>query len=197
MEADRGVIVDLRRGRPARLLLAAAVALLALAGVAGLLRWLYPLPYVPLIVAEAGRNGLDPLLVAAVIRVESRFRPDATSSVGARGLMQILPETGRWVAGRIGLRTFHPDQLFQPEVNVAVGTWYLAYLRTEFGGNLAAALAAYNGGRHNVRAWLKSGRWDGTVSGAGAIPFPETRYFVRAVMRDWRIYRWLYGTPRP
>lgn len=187
------MILDLRKGRPARLLLVATGAFLALWGAVALLRWLYPLDHAAAIAGAAERHGLDPLLVAAVIRVESRFRPDATSSVGARGLMQILPETGRWIAARMGLKPFHPDDLFRPEVNIEVGTWYLAHLRAEFGGNLVAALAAYNGGRNNVRAWLDAGRWDGTVSRAASIPFPETRHFVRAVMRDWRIYRWIYG----
>lgn len=195
MGADGGVIIDLRRW--GRFLAAAVLAFLVARGAVAAAQWLYPLRYTAIVAAEARKNALDPHLVAAVIRVESRYRPQATSSVGARGLMQVLPETGRWAAGRLGIHSFHPDQLFEPETNVAVGTWYLAHLRAEFNGNILAALAAYNGGRHNVHAWLQSGRWDGTLAGLGGIPFPETRHFVRAVMRDYHVYRWLYGPQGP
>lgn len=188
------VILDLRRWR--RPLAALAVLLTALA-LYGTARWVagqvFPLRYRDLIAAEARRNGLDPLVLAAVIRVESGFRPEATSSVGARGLMQVVPETGAWAARRMGRPVFHPDQLFDPAVNVSVGAWYLAALRREFGGSLPAALAAYNGGRQNVRRWLDAGRWDGSASDMAAIPFPETRHFVRRVLVNHRVYRWLYG----
>lgn len=172
-------------------LLALAVAT---AGIA-LLRSLYPLPYRDLVAAAAARHGLDPCLVAAVIRVESRFHPGAVSSVGARGLMQVLPETGAWVAGRMGLQPFRAEMLYDPAVNVAIGTWYLAYLRDEFGGSLPASLAAYNAGRQPVRQWLAAGLWDGSERGLARVPYPETRRFVRWVLRDYRVYRLLYRFP--
>lgn len=152
---------------------------------------LYPVRYADIVVAESRRNALSPMLTWAVIRVESRFRPDATSSSGARGLMQIMPETGLWAAGEMG-RELRIEELYDPGTNIAIGTWYLAELKREF-GTVPAALAAYNGGRHNVRQWLQSGQWDGTMGGVEGIPFPETRYFVRQVMRDYRVYSWLYG----
>lgn len=189
------VIVDLRRWRrlPAVagvLFLVAAVLYIA---VRFLAVQLFPVRYGELITREAARHNLDPLLLAAVIRVESSFRPDAVSVVGARGLMQIVPETGAWVAREMPWPGFHPDRLFDPAVNIPMGAWYLAYLRREFGGSLPAALAAYNGGRHNVRRWLDSGGWDGEAETVQAIPFPETRHFVRRVLINHRIYRWLYG----
>ncbi len=176
-------------------LLLVAVAAVAAAFLGA--RWLYPLHYRDLVFAAAVRHGLDPWLVAAVIRVESRFNPGAVSSAGARGLMQVLPGTGEWVAGRIGLRAFRAEMLYDPEVNVAIGTWYLAHLRDEFGGSVPASLAAYNAGRQVVAEWLAAGLWDGSERGAGRIPFPETRRFVRAVLRDYRVYRLLYAPLQP
>lgn len=186
-----------------RLLLLAALGGLVFGALLGI-RWLYPFPYRDIIVAQSGRLGLDPRLVAAVIRVESRFFPGAVSSVGARGLMQVLPETGRWAAGRLGLTGFRSEMLYDPVVNITIGTWYLAHLLDQFEGRapaagarlptgLPAALAAYNAGRQVVDAWLAVGVWDGTEAGANRIPFPETRAFVRRVLRDYRVYRALYG----
>lgn len=191
------------RGRRALRIALLAVVLAATTGygAAAAARWLYPLAHDEVIAADAARNGLDPFLVAAVIRVESRFLPEAVSEVGARGLMQVLPATGRWVAAQIGIPRYRDDMLFDPAVNIAIGTWYLAYLRAEFDGGLPASLAAYNAGRHNVRQWLASGRWDGSERGLAAVPFPETRLFVHRVLWDYRVYSRLYRdrfpTPAP
>jgi len=187
------------RGRPVLSRRRFSLLLAALGATAAVFlgaRWLYPLPYSESVFAAAARHGLDPLLVAAVIRVESRFHPGAVSAAGARGLMQVLPGTGEWVAGRIGLRGFRAEMLYDPAVNVAIGTWYLAYLRDEFGGSVPASLAAYNAGRQVVAEWLAAGLWDGSERSADRIPFPETRRFVRAVLRDYRVYRLLYAPLR-
>lgn len=200
-----------RRGLRRLLLLLAALGGLTYVVLQGI-HWLYPFPYREIIVAQSGRHGLDPRLVAAVIRVESRFFPGAVSSVGARGLMQILPETGRWAAGQLGLTGFRSEMLYDPVVNVTLGTWYLAHLLDQYEGRapagdggpsaaggarlptgLPAALAAYNAGRQVVDAWLAAGVWDGSEAGSNGIPFPETRAFVRRVLRDYRVYRALYG----
>lgn len=153
---------------------------------------LYPFPYREVITAEARANDLEPLLVAAVIRVESKFQPDRVSSRDARGLMQVVPETGLWVAEQMNIGPIEADDLFDVEVNVAIGTWYLASLRDEFDQNLVAALAAYNGGRGNVNHWMEEGVWDGHLDTLDRIPYRETREFVRRVLDDYQIYRWLY-----
>ncbi|MFZ5824510.1 MAG: lytic transglycosylase domain-containing protein [Bacillota bacterium] len=154
-------------------------------------RW-YPLTYETIILRRARENGLDPYLVAAVIRAESRFRPEATSPQGARGLMQIMPETGEWAAGQMQL-DFHPDYLYEPEYNIRIGCWYLANLVKEFEGDTVLALAAYNGGRNNVKKWLSERRWTGESHTLEQIPFPETRHYVAVVLRDYKRYLWLYG----
>ncbi|MDN5345513.1 MAG: soluble lytic murein transglycosylase [Clostridia bacterium] len=138
----------------------------------------------------ARQEGVDPLLVAAVTRVESKFYPGARSDQGARGLMQLMPDTARLAAGHLGL-PYDPEKLFNPEYNLRLGTWYLAALLREF-HDLAPALAAYNGGRGNVHNWLERGVWDGSSRNLRQIPFPETRAFVRQVLQNYRIYRFLY-----
>ncbi len=170
---------------------------LALAGVA-CLYGAHPLRYRTELAATAARHGFDPLFLAAVVKVESGFDPLATSSRGARGLMQVMPETARWVAGELGWSRFDAASLYDPAVSLTLGGWYLAYLRDrEFGGRLVPALAAYNAGRDAVRLWLARGSWDGTVAGADSIPYPETRSFVRRVGRVYRVYRLLYFRWRP
>lgn len=152
----------------------------------------YPWPYRDEITQAARQLNIDPCLLAALVRVESRFDARAESAEGARGLMQVMPETAAWAAGQIGLRGFQEDQLYQPETNLLIGSWYLTHLFEDFQGNQTAGLAAYNAGRVNVHDWLKSGQWKGTMADVDRIPFPETQLYLRAVMRDYDIYGYLY-----
>lgn len=159
-------------------------------------RWaltvLYPLEYREIIFERAREHGLDPFLVAAVIRTESHFRPGATSPQGARGLMQIMPETGRWAAAQMQI-PYSEELLYDPDYNIRMGCWYLAELHREF-GDTVLALAAYNGGRTNVARWLAQRQWTGEHRTLEQIPFSETRRYVAVVMRDYRWYRWLYAS---
>lgn len=154
---------------------------------------LYPFHYREYIVKEATLHGLSPFLVAAVIRVESKFQPRATSDQGARGLMQIMPETGAWVARRLGMESFHPDLLYDPALNIRIGTWYLSELNREFGNDLTLALAAYNGGRGNVAGWLAQVPAHERPFSVEDIPFAETRAFVARVFTDYQRYEMIYG----
>ncbi|REJ38343.1 MAG: lytic transglycosylase [Bacillota bacterium] len=177
-------------GLALRLLVAAAVAV-------SLLRWAYPLDYRDVIVANARRHGLDPALVASVIRVESGFNPEAVSPRGALGLMQVMPATGQWVAGQMGMEGFMPDHLHDPETNIAMGTWYLADLMRTFDGDLVLALAAYNAGRGNVSRWISerpgaAARDRSLDSRLAGIPSPATPRFVRRVLDGQRVYDLLY-----
>ncbi|MEW6243288.1 MAG: lytic transglycosylase domain-containing protein [Bacillota bacterium] len=157
------------------------------------LRWLYPLKYSHAIVAQGNANGIDPMLVAAVINVESRFRHDVVSPKGAMGLMQVMPETARWVASEVPVSPFYAELLLEPEVNITIGTWYLRFLVEEFDGNIDHALAAYNGGRTRVKRWLAECK-DST--GVDWIPLKETREFVQKVKRNYRMYLLLYNLGR-
>ena len=153
----------------------------------------YPWPYRTEITRVAKRLDMDPYLLAALVRVESRFNPNAESVMGARGLMQVMPETATWAAQQIGLQDFHEDQLYQPEINLLIGSWYLNHLFNDFKGNQVTGLAAYNAGRGNVHAWLETGQWKGTIADVEHIPFPETQLYLRAVMRDYELYKYLYS----
>lgn len=155
-------------------------------------RIFYPFPYREAVERWASEYGVDARLVAAVIRVESGFEPTARSSKGARGLMQIMPETGAWVAERLGLGPVKAEDLDEPELNLRLGTWYLAYQIRAFNGDLTLALAAYNGGGANVRRWLEEERWSGSVDDLHQIPFGETRMYVQRVLATYERYCLLY-----
>lgn len=157
------------------------------------LRWRYPLEYGQQINSSAKKNGLDPALVAAVIHEESDFDPASESEAGAIGLMQLMPETALWVAGKTGGSGFDVSDLTDADINIAYGCWYLSYLVDRYGGSEMLALAAYNGGAENVDAWLYGASADGReFSSTADIPFKETRLFIADVMEGKDIYRRAY-----
>ncbi|HLA24224.1 MAG TPA: transglycosylase SLT domain-containing protein [bacterium] len=150
-------------------------------------RLAYPRAFWPLIVPEAARHGLDPLLVLAVIREESRFDPRAVSSANAVGLMQLLPSTARGVLGRpVG-----PTALMEPALNIRAGTAYLAGLLRAFQGTTPLAVGAYNAGPGGVRRHAALARSD-LDRFVEELPYAETRAYVQRVMQSYGIYRWLY-----
>lgn len=153
----------------------------------------FPFPYRPLVETYAASRELDPMLVAAVIQAESKFKPQAVSNQGARGLMQMMPETAQWVARNIGEEAFFEEHLNEPEISIRFGTWYLASLKQEFQGNEVLMLAAYNGGRGTVRQWMKTYGWNFSFQDVKAIPYGETREYVERVLSSRERYRQLYG----
>ena len=143
----------------------------------------YPLRYEAIIRAHAKNYDLDPALLAAVIYTESRFNARAESKAGARGLMQLLPDTARGVAARTGGDGFVVDDLYMPEINVRYGSWYLRNLLNRYDDE-QTALAAYHAGRGNVDRWRSEGV---------GIQFPETRSYVANVERAKKIYAESYA----
>ncbi len=169
------------------------VAALLVAGAAALgAYWvqlrLYPYDLQPVIEPAAARYGLDPLFVAAVIRTESNFRADARSGVGALGLMQIMPDTGEWIAGKNNW-SYSDDMLLDRGYNIEMGCWYLNYLSGRFDSDTTLALAAYNAGEGTVRKWVQQG---GIGVNGEDIPFAETRNFVKRVLNAYEAYKRLY-----
>jgi soluble lytic murein transglycosylase len=150
-----------------------------------------PLQYSSMIRQEAAAKHLDPALVAAVIYAETKFDP-RTSSAGAVGLMQLLPQTATFLAERSGATTFSTADLSTPQVNIAYGSYYLRYLLNEYHGDTVLALAAYNGGETNVNNWVSSAHADGQRFRVGDIPFPETRAYVQRVLSARGQYRKTY-----
>ncbi len=141
---------------------------------------------------QAADKHLDPALIAAVIYAESKFEP-RTSSAGAEGLMQILPETAYYIAHLSGGRTFTAADLATPQINVAYGSYYLRYLLDHYSGNEMLAVAAYNGGLANVDRWVRHARAEGGSLTVAAIPFPETREYVQRVLGAQHEYRVTYA----
>ena len=152
-----------------------------------------PLRHEDIIRQQAEEKGLDPALLAAVIYAESRFRDGRTSPAGAKGLMQLTPETARYIARKSGGTAFVVDDLATPQVNISYGAWYLRYLLERYGGDRAMALAAYNAGLGNVDRWVAAARARGGELTVEAIPFPETRAYVERVLDARRRYRDAYA----
>ncbi len=150
---------------------------------------LYPVHYRDALLHAAAENDLDPALVAAVVREESRFRPDAMSSQGAMGLMQLMPETAQWIVSVSEIADNSATALLDPQMNLHIGCWYLAHLLDIFGDSEVLAVAAYNGGTGRVLRWLQEGVWDGSLERLEEIPAGETREFLRRVTISHRVYR--------
>jgi len=170
-----------------RAVAAGVVAVVALAGGAAWIvqtepgwyqRLRYPLRYEQIVLAHAENYRLDPALLAAVIYAESKFDPSAESRAGAIGLMQLLPDTAKGIAVRTGGRRFVVADLYDPELNVRYGSWYLRHLLDRYDDE-RTALAAYHAGQGNVDEWRRKG---------SGIAFPETRSYVDKVLRVRRVY---------
>ena len=143
------------------------------------------------IVSSSRENGLDPVLVAALIRQESNFNPAATSPAGARGLMQLMPDVGRSLASAKGIAPWNSDLLYDPATNIKLGTAHLSVLTRKY-PEVVKALAAYNAGESRVEKWAtKAGAADPEVF-AERIPFVETRDYVRTILRNRAYYQALY-----
>ena len=150
----------------------------------------FPMPFKAAVVARAQQIGLDPAFVYGLIRQESRFIMDAKSTVGASGLMQIMPATARWTAKKIGITNFQPQDINQRDTNIAIGTAYLKLVLDSFNGSMPMASAAYNAGPGRPRAWrgqsgdpvMEAAIW------AENIPFNETRDYVKKVLANTTNY---------
>jgi soluble lytic murein transglycosylase len=151
-----------------------------------------PLRHDDIIRQQASDKGLDPALIAAVIYEESRFR-DQTSHAGARGLMQITPETADFIARRSGGVRFEQSDLATPQINIAYGTWFLRYLIDHYDGNETLAIAAYNAGLTNVNGWVERAGGPESFDAARDVPFPETRAYVENVQERRDEYREHYA----
>ena len=157
--------------------------LLVYAGLVGL-RLLYPIAYTAQLIAFSEEHALDPAFVAAVVRCESRFEARAVSPKGAVGLMQIMPDTGAWIALQLEISDFEADRLTEPDLNLRLGAWYLRHLLDRF-GNEDDALMAYNAGPSNAERWADD---------SGSV-FPETQAYVERVSRCIPVYRLYFAAP--
>ena len=174
-----------------------ALVLLALVLLAGVVlvknyknfNYVNPPQYKESIVRYSNEFGVDPYFTAAVINTESGFDPNAVSHAGAMGLMQIMPETGEWIAGKLGVDDYSKNRLLEPELNIRFGCWYLNFLKERFDGDNKLMSAGYNAGHNRVDGWLD----DRGISGDGLqldnIPFEETDRYVKKVMHAFEVYK--------
>ncbi len=154
---------------------------------------IFPQPYWNDLVADSQKNGLDPYLVASLIRQESEFNAGAVSPAHAMGLMQLLPSVGKENAKKEGLKGFNPGELLNPSINLELGTRNLKQVLDRFGGQPEYALAAYNAGDMPVRQWMAVGDYKDIPEFVESIPYTETREYVQAIMRNRELYHTLYG----
>jgi soluble lytic murein transglycosylase len=154
---------------------------------------LFPQPYWSDLVSNSQKNGLDPYLVASLIRQESEFNAGVVSHANAYGLMQLLPSVGKSMAKKQGMKGFNANALLNPNINLQLGTENLRLVLERFGGQPEYALAAYNAGDVPVRQWMAVGDYKDIAEFVESIPYTETREYVQAILRNREIYRALYG----
>ncbi|HEY6012049.1 MAG TPA: tetratricopeptide repeat protein [Nitrospirota bacterium] len=158
--------------------------------------WLlaYPRGYWESIQSYARKYGQDPYFVAAIIRQESQFNVEALSPAGARGLMQVMPTTGEWVARSLKLPEFDEKKLFESDTIINIGTWYIGHLMKRFKGDHLLVAAAYNAGPDAVAGWItRNGYGKDRDAFVESIPYKETRGYVKKVLRNYGEYRRIYG----
>ena len=190
-----------RRARRIRLIAAIAALVLALAA---LTLWIvvdrapevvmqrYPMEYESTIRLCARLNDIPPAYVASVILAESSYDPQAVSSVNAQGLMQLLPSTGEWIAGRLG-ETYTEGCLFDPETNIRYGCWYLGFLMQRYHGDMRLSSSAYHAGQGNVDKWLQNPEYSPDGVTLAVIPYETTDTYVQRVLRYYEKYAELYA----
>ena len=151
-----------------------------------IMRCFFPVKYIDTIKKYSNEYNLDAHLVMAIIRTESKFKEDAESDKGAKGLMQLKEDTAKWCAKEYGFS--YDGNITEPEINIKIGCAYLRYLIEKF-GNVATALAAYNAGEGNVQEWLQK---QDSATELTNIPFAETARYVELVQKREKIYNFLY-----
>src|ERR1700733_5573507 len=156
-------------------------------------RLAFPLPYRKSLEEYCRAQMLDPYLMAALIRQESEFNPNAISRANARGLAQVMPATGRQLSRKLGMPRFRTAMLFTPDTNLKLSTYYLKQLSDELQGKWEATLASYNAGKSHVTTWLAAANYREPAEFVESIPFNETRVYVQSVLRNAEVYRKLYG----
>ncbi|ASW42505.1 lytic transglycosylase domain-containing protein [Clostridium isatidis] len=153
--------------------------------------YIFPYKYSTYIEKYSEEFNVDPYLVLAMIKAESNFNNKAESKKGAKGLMQIMDSTGEWAAKELGINYFLPSMLFDEDLNIRMGCWYLANLEEEF-GDIDLVIAAYNGGSGNVNKWLNDEDFSSDGEKLDYIPFNETKKYVDKVKVYYNIYKYLY-----
>ena len=192
-----------RRQRRNRILRSILILVLVLAAMGAVLLFtsedtsketvvLYPMEYTDQIRANAASFGLDPAYVASVILAESAYDPLAVSNVNAQGLMQIMPETAQWIAGKFD-ESYVEGCLFDPDTNIRYGCWYLGFLMDRYGGDMRCSSAAYHSGQGTVDKWLKDPAYSADGVTLNVIPGSNADTYVNRILEYYEKYVELYG----
>ncbi len=189
--------IKVKKHRLLRLLLFAAITVFILFyvldfGKAIILKSVYPIKYQSIVEAQSERFGIDKYLVYAVIKTESRFKENAVSSSGAKGLMQLMDKTAEECNKKGGFGFNLPEDIYSPEKNITLGCYYLNKLLKIYNGDISLAIAAYNGGTANVKKWLSDGELSDGDGGLIDIPFAETKGYVDKVIYSYEKYKKIY-----
>jgi len=156
---------------------------------------IYPISFQEEIKQNAQHYELDPLLIAAIIRVESNYRLSAVSRKGAIGIMQIMPDTAAWILKKSDFGDITVEDVgTQAHAGISLGSWYVKELHRQFDGDLVKSLAAYNAGPGKVKSWLENKVWDGKEQTISDIPYGETRHYVQRVLYYYKKYQDIYVT---
>lgn len=149
-------------------------------------------PYMDLILKYSKENNVDEKLVTAITKTESDFIEKAESGAGAKGLMQIMPDTGEWISQKLKEKEYNPTFLFDPETNIKYGTYHLKYLIDYYDNNVDFAIMAYNAGHGNVNKWISQGLIKENSKDYDQVPFPETRNYIRKVNDQWEMNKSIF-----
>ena len=175
-----------------RLLLFTVLLTITVLVVNNSVKTVFPLKYKEFVFRYSMENRLDPYLVFAIIKVESSFNPQAISSKKARGLMQLTEKTAVWGANVMSIEDFTIEKLYDPEINIRIGCWYLNRLMKEFDNDTDLVITAYNGGSGNVSEWLKDRNYSISGKNLDRIPFKETESYLKKVKNCHEVYKKLY-----
>ncbi len=157
-----------------------------------ILKKIYKTNYSEYVYKYSEENNIDPLLTFAIIKAESNFNRNIKSKSGAIGLMQLMESTALEEAEEVNQEIVVTESLYNPEINIKIGTKYYAKLIKKYNNNMLLALAAYNAGIGNVDKWIQEGIIKEDGSDIENIPFKETNNYVRKIVRDYKIYKQLY-----
>ena len=155
-------------------------------------KYIFPIKYSSYIEKYSEEYDIDKYLIYSMIKVESNFNEKAESNKGAKGLMQIMDSTGEWASKELGINYFLTSMLFDKELNIKIGSWYINNLLKEFNEDVDLMLAAYNGGSGNVNKWLSDEEYSQDGKSLSVIPFNETKKYVDKVNVITEVYRYLY-----
>ncbi len=158
-----------------------------------ILKQIYKQEYSEYVNKYAEINDIDPMWIYAIIKVESNFNKDATSNSGAKGLMQLMNSTAKEIANDLNINDFNENMLYEPEINIMLGTKYFDELLAKYNENYFLAIAAYNGGIGNVDQWISKGIINSDGSNIENIPYKETNMYVRKTINSFSVYNTLYN----